>query len=542
MLTLNRKIKLAALIIFVIILFTLYEDSILSVSNSDNPIVWTVSSLARTKLDEKPGNNRSIVLYAARGEYESFQIGISSHKNNLSNVNISVSDLVSQNNQIISKSNITLYREHYIEVRNSSPTVIASTNLPSGKGWYADALIPFVNPETQKDIKGAELDAVPFNVKSGQNQVIWVDIFVPRTAKAGEYKAVFTVTSDRTETRGEISLKVWDFVLPLKPSLKSAFAFKEEKYNKQSIIELLKHKFMPVLPSINMPIADERELIDKWGLTTLRLPFWSDATSKKCSIGSPPSVDEISKAVSQHQRELFLYVRYAHGLDKCPNLFSSVKKWSQAFHQVGIPVMMYVTPNPQLYDDGSGKGRSAVDIWIVQPKMYKRASERVSEVIAKGDQVWLDNPLMLDSYSPKLLLDFDPINFRIIHSFINQSLGFTGIFYWQIDLWTKNPWQDVEAYIDRKNRKYPGEGILVYPGKQVGINSVVPSMRLKWMRDGVEDYEYIEMMKKVSGKDAALKITRKVASDWDNWTRNPQVLESVRQEMGNQIERLSLAK
>ena len=51
-----------------------------------------------------------------------------------------------------------------------------------GPGWYADALIPFTDPATGKAPVGAALTAVPFDVKSGNNQPVWVDLQVPRTA------------------------------------------------------------------------------------------------------------------------------------------------------------------------------------------------------------------------------------------------------------------------------------------------------------------------------------------------------------------------
>ena len=74
----------------------------------------------------------------------------------------------------------------------------------------------------------------------------------------------------------------------------------------------------------------------------------------------------------------------------------------------------------------------------------------------------------------------------------------TGVLYWRVDSWTDDPWHDVdtsphpsEAY------HFPGEGMLVYPAETVGIDGVVPSMRLKWIRDGVEDYEYIQILKRL---------------------------------------------
>lgn len=504
------------------------------------PIVWVAPSLERIGQNDRPASKTAIELHAARGEYESFQIGISAAKTPLNNVNVLISNLSGPNNRVISKSNFTLYREHYVYVRNPSPNLRLSTNKSLGSGWYADGLIPFVRPETNKELTGAKLDAVPFQLAANKNQPIWVDLFVPRDTPPGEYRGTFTVTSDRGTTTGKIILKVWDFELPVKPSLDSAFSLYEAK-SQSEMVELLKHKLMPVS---NLPPANERELIDKWGLRSWRIPFWSGANNRTCTMTEAPSVDEIRSAASRHQPDLFLYVRYADEIDDCPNLsnlIKQVKEWAKNIHQAGIATAIAMTPMTELYDGGSGRGRSAVDIWIVLPKMYDAAPKRISEVLAKGDRVWLYNTLVQDGYSPKWQIDFEPINYRIAHGFINQSLGLTGVLYWQVDLWTDDPWNNVESFSE-PNRHYPGEGMLFYPGEQVGIKGIVPSIRAKWLREGVEDYEYVEILKGLGRGYWAIETIRKIASDWKQWTRNPQDLETTRKLLGEEIERLSLAR
>ena len=38
--------------------------------------------------------------------------------------------------------------------------------------------------------------------------------------------------------------------------------------------------------------------------------------------------------------------------------------------------------------------------------------------------------------------------------------------------------------------------IIVYPGAAVGLSGqVMPSMRLKYLRDGVDDYDYVQLLK-----------------------------------------------
>ena len=144
----------------------------------------------------------------------------------------------------------------------------------------------------------------------------------------------------------------------------------------------------------------------------------------------------------------------------------------------------------------------------------------------KGDSVWSYNTLVQDAYSPKWLIDFDPVNFRIQPGFISQSLNLTGLLYWRVDKWPSDPWNNVNNAGTYSSANYPGEGMLVYPGQQVGVKGVVASMRLKWLRDGVEDYDYVQILKDLGKADLAMQITRSVGPDWTNWTRDSNAIES----------------
>ncbi len=455
-------------------------------SSSATPQIWVTDSMERIGLKEPSGNESNIKLYAARGEYESFQIGIKAPQDNSTVVDVEVSDLQGSGDRLIPQNNITLYREHYVHVTKPSPTWGGSTVKPLGKGWYADGLIPFVDPQTGADLVNAELDAVPFKLERDTNQPIWVDIFVPRDAQAGDYQGTFTVISDRGKVTGKILLKVWNFELPLKPSLNSSFAPWEQR-DKNTYIELLKHK---VMPGVKTNPTDERELIDQWGLSSLRLPYWSGANAQTCSMKPAPSAAEIRQEAIQHQLDLLIYVRPTDEIDDCKNLLQPFKEWGKNIHQAGVKHVTAMAPIPELYD--------VVDIWIVNPRRYNANRKRVLEVLQKGKEVWFYTFYAPGGHEPNWQIDFEPINYRIPHGFINQSLGLTGVLYWRVDSWTDDPWHDVDTSPHPSEPyHFPGEGMLVYPAETVGIDGVVPSMRLKWIRDGVEDYEYIQILKRL---------------------------------------------
>ena len=453
-----------------------------------SPVVWTAPSLHRVGMAEAPVDRTDVHLAMARGEVQSFQIVASGDKAGLANVDVTISDLHTPGGSVIPRSSFTLYREKYMQVTSSSPNW-KGTNRPDGPGWYADALIPFADPETGKPLSGARYTAVPFDVKAGVNQPVWVDLSVPRAAEPGEYSGTYTVTSKQGAFTGPISVKVWNFELPLAPSLKSAFLFFQAG-TLEAQRELLRNR---ISPQATNP-ADQAVLMKENGLSATQAGPFSGADVGRCNMSPAPSVAQFKAVAARQQAGLMLYDYSADEIGHCSNLYPTIRQWANHMHQADIKNLISMSPTPALYDDGSGSGRSAVDIWVLLPVMYTNSGARVGEVLKKGDAVWSYNTLVQDAYSPKWLIDFDPVNFRIQPGFISQSLNLTGLLYWRVDKWGSDPWNNVNNAGTYSSSNYPGEGMLVYPGQPVGVKGVVASMRLKWLRDGVEDYDYVQIL------------------------------------------------
>jgi hypothetical protein len=495
--------------------------------------VWVVDSLSRVAPHDPVGPNASAVLAAGRGEYESFQIIVSGGPSGLTNVSVATSDLTGRLGTLIAKSQLSLYRENYSNVTSSSPDW-GGPNRPLGPGTYPDGLIPFVDPTTGASLSGsgAALIAVPFTLAAGQNQPIWVDVLVPRDATPGLYAGTYTVTSDQGSFTGNIALTAWAFTLPLRPSLKSSFLV-WNSVPQAALEELLRNKLDP----LQAPPAEQQALMATFGLDSVGLPFFSGANVGNCSMDAPPSVASIQAAAAANQPGLYTYTYSADEIGACSSLYPIVKQWGANMHAAGVDNLVTMAPVPALFDDGSGSGRSAVDVWTMLPVTYD-GSQSTGQALMKGDTLWSYNTLVQDAYSPKWEVDFLPINFRIQPGFISQSLSLTGILYWKVDAWSPDPWTDINNAGKYSSSNYPGEAVLLYPGQDVGIPGAAPSMRLKWLRDGVEDYEYVELLKKAGEGTWALQQAASVGKDWKNWTQNTTTLTVVRQALGTKLDQL----
>ncbi len=81
---------------------------------------------------------------------------------------------------------------------------------------------------------------------------------------------------------------------------------------------------------------------------------------------------------------------------------------------------------------------------------------------------------------------------------------------------------------------------MVYPGDDVGLpNQIVSGVRMKWFREGSEDYEYIQILKDLGQEQIAIDITRTVAVDFHTWTQDKDVLYAARKLLGDKIHSLN---
>ncbi len=102
-------------------------------------------------------------------------------------MNVGLSDFKSRRH-VIPRRNVSLFRELYVRL---SPDAQYMARRWFKEAEYPDALIPFHDPYDP----GRKSVSTPFNIVSGRNQPVWVDVRIPRDAPPGTYEARLVATA-----------------------------------------------------------------------------------------------------------------------------------------------------------------------------------------------------------------------------------------------------------------------------------------------------------------------------------------------------------
>ena len=472
------------------------------------PTVWVAPSYQRVKQDASAGTASEISIYAARGEWESFQVVVAG-----SATSVRITPPAG------APVTVKLYREHYVPVTHGSGTYSTQVNKPEGPGLYPDALIPFDAPG------GAIAKAQPYSIPAGKVQPYWVDLFVPRDCPAGEHALPFTISSDQGSATVTARLTVWAFELPQKPALQTAFAYwAPVRGQLQPELLLLENRIQPTFTE-----ATHSAALAAAGQSAVHVGFWASLDKSNCTIAkAKPTATDVNAAIAKYA-PLPPYAYIADEVYTSCDSSTPLYNWTEALRG---KVKTLVTIAPR-------SGWEWLDIFVTLPKFDVPAD--VAAAQDRGSEVWSYNCLAQDGYSPKWLLDYAPINYRIQPGFLNWRRGLTGLLYWRVDYWsggTGDPWTSGEVY---SSSSYPGEGMLVYPGANIGMadNTVAPSMRLKYLRDGVDDFDYLTLLVASGQGEWAQGVVAPIAADWKTWTRDSAVLETVRSQLGERLNSLS---
>ncbi len=518
-------------------------------------------------MDPAPATTKSVALKAAKNEFESFQIVVSA-AGGATGVSVKLAKpLVGPGGAKIPAANVVFYREAYYDVGTAS-------NDEGAPGLWPDPLVPDVD-----SYFGEKRNAFPFDVPDGETRAVWVDVLVPADAAAGDYAATIEIDVGGQKS-GElpVSLHVGTFSLPSTASLATQFGMgwddmclahtgysscdvnwnepKADALRALYVRAALEHRFTISPIDFQPPFGGSQAPFEQTllpyidGTGTIRLKG-----AKVTSVVIDGGDSELAMWVDYAKQKNFFdrlvyYPTDEPGGDQ--SAWNAFVSHSQALHAVDPKAKILITST---IDNAKAAGADgSVDRFIpVIDELEGRADSGYPGNHRPDYDTWLaaDSNRSIWSYQscdehgcgncgdPSHGVDYTGWPNRVIDSSAVQDRAFP----WHAfrldvsgELYFDSTYQLTTAWDDNGQCAFSGsgDGTIFYPGKTSLIGGAddipIESIRMKMIREGVEDYEYLKL---ASAKDAAK--AKKIANDLFPHTyesaQTHQKLEAARDEL-----------
>ncbi|WP_242395625.1 glycoside hydrolase domain-containing protein [Anaeromyxobacter oryzisoli] len=537
--------------------------------------VGVTHGTVKIRPDSVPPAARTIALDAARNEFEPFQIVIAGRGEPVPRVSARAGDLEGPGGARIAASNLRLFAERLYEI---------PARGEGERAAWPDALVAEVD-----GYAGERRSAFPFDVPAGEARAIWIDVFVPPGARPGPYRGVVEVRSGGDPLAAiEVRLRVRRFTLPSTASLRSAFGFSvdvacrahlgtrfcEGDAAAAPLVRLytraaLLHRVTLATPYYTLPQDGGFRRFDETAgpflagdtagplggarLTTFRSGYRRDA--------DPAWTRARTAALRAHfaarrwPQELFDQV-----FDEPHACVPQVRSRAAVAHAAGVRTL--VTTDLDRVDACGWRG----DVDIVCPVVNQlerrdrgglvRERARYDEFLARpGKELWWYQSCMSHGCQPEgecapaqgssaaagwpsYAVDASAVQARAME-WLSFGYGFAGELYYDAVMNLDRAWRPGGLCAFGAH----GDGALFYPGdpRVIGGRTWVPveSLRLKLLREGMEDYEYLHLLAALGEPRAARDEARRLFPAADRVTStSPEALYAARRRVADRIERL----
>lgn len=539
------------------------------------PRVWIVTETRHVLRSEPPGNLHEANLCVARNEWGSFQILVRADAP-MQGMSVDASELSGPAGRRPGDIQVRLFREHQLFLDNGT-----YRNTDFKPDWYPDPLIPFEHPTAGDKLQDARFKAVPFDLPGDQTHGFWVDLYASSNAVAGDYRGWVRVMAGREQV-AEIPLKltVWDFMLPPVPALETEFGSptaqlrayyrkraaegKDAEPQNWTAVEaqcaqlLAEHRLNAVPPRETLQPAPQpdgtfripaeklralRDFVQRYHVNALQIPHPAEAVKDPESERDRlrawlAAFDAAAKELNQPHLVFYTYLK-----DE-PNTLEDyryVQKWGRAVREAKSVVKVLVVEQPwtapgqEGADSAWGDLYGAVDIWCPLFSLHRQESAAARQAL--GETIWTYTALCQGDPTPWWHIDYPLLNYRV-PTWVAWHYRMRGLLYWGgLSYWgpVEDPWLQAPCYggngalqQGKKGIRFYGEGSLVYPGRAVGYDGVVPTIRLKALRDAIEDYDYLAILDQLGKTAEADAIVAPLASSFFSWEKNPAAYEKAR--------------
>jgi Glycoside hydrolase 123, catalytic domain len=390
------------------------------------------------------------------------------------------------------------------------------------------------------------------------NQPLWLRVTVPQGTSAGNYTGSVTVVADGVSRQVPIIVKVFPVTLPapnqVQGSLLTAFHVAAQSYGNlvsKRYGYTQSSQMQAITPTLYRFLASYRISPSSWGYGapddrtgySTNKRWWHDSASNMVAEVGDRAFAAMSIPVSNNRTAPANYIAglspnapqtwcsylqsvhsfwqqhgwldsypYLYGMDE-PGLpgFKVVAQQAQTLHSCFPGGHVVVTGNPSpdnrfLWDGGSDD----VDVWAVLASRYygqytvpklsqdgvSRATEKlklIDAVRSRGKSIWAYT--YPGTRTPSFTAS-EPLSDGQLFFLWASLENVAGVLYGEGTTTYQNgvdPYQSVAK---------DGAFVLLYPGK----DEPVPSARLEQIRDGIENWEILNVVRRKRGSSAVRKI------------------------------------
>ncbi len=246
-----------------------------------------------------------------------------------------------------------------------------------------------------------------------------------------------------------------------------------------------------------MPVAWDDERIDEYAtdpaVNHIRLPFRAS-----WQMGDFPAEDiaRLEAVVARASAGGWLDKTFLYPLDEpAEPQYARVREVAERVRQIAPDVPLLITEQyeEQLAD--------IIDIWT--PVLSRMDLDQLAERQLGGEVFWWYTMVNPRAPYPTFLVDDYGTAPRVL-PWMNARFNILGLLYWNTTQWRAvgDPWENM---LTLPWAGANGDGSLLYPGSRVGFAGPVASLRLKLIREGIEDYEYLVRLRELVNRKAGVE-------------------------------------
>lgn len=475
------------------------EQSIAELSKNDPCTILWVSPMEKVHRENQlflQLPQKQLTLSAARGETESAQLVIRSAKA-LQNLTVKLVSPLKNENSVIPERDCLLAPVGYVYCEKPSYEV-------SRTGYWPDPILTYADK---------------LNLEPGKWQSYFLDVTVPLKQNPGIYHGTIAVRADDLEEiRLNFQLKVRKFTLPegspypiavtlAKENITGCFpndSEKSELWYKLCSEMLFKHRMYPdSLYHLQPTSPTAAQSVIKQGALSFNVRYFTQKQSL-----SENDFRELDEAVKQYRELGVIQKAILYCYDETPARFfpemtRELKKIRSRYPDLKIATTAY---DPTL--GAQSVLKPYIDIWIPMTRMYGDNFSAVQKARQRGNKVWWY--IACDPRKPyaNWLMEYPSLDARLLMGTMSWKYQPDGFLYYCILRWKEDlkdeqgKWHSkflinpamtgapLTNWSGRSYHSYNGDGNLIYPG----TSEPLPSIRLKNIRDGLEDYLYFRLL------------------------------------------------